>query len=81
MAQGTKFDPAGEYVRRWVPELAALPNEWLHCPWDASAEVLETAGVTLGRSYPHPAVDHAVARKNALAALSSIKNREDSDKI
>jgi deoxyribodipyrimidine photolyase len=37
--------------------------------------------VTLGRSYPHPAVDHAVARKNALAALSSIKNREDSDKI
>jgi deoxyribodipyrimidine photo-lyase len=81
MAQGTKFDPAGGYVRRWVPELAALPNEWLHCPWDAPAEVLETAGVTLGRSYPHPAVDHAVARKNALAALSSIKNREDSDKI
>ena len=72
--QGTKFDPAGDYVRRWVPEIAALPNEWLHRPWDAPSEVLEAAGVTLGRSYPRPWVDHAVARKAALAALAQLKN-------
>jgi len=79
-AQGTKFDPAGAYVRHWVPELAALPNEWLHCPWSAPPPVLEAAGVRLGRTYPHPVVDHAVARKRALAALNSIKNREDPPK-
>jgi deoxyribodipyrimidine photo-lyase len=80
-AQATKFDSAGDYVRRWVPEIAALPNEWLHCPWNAPAKVLETAGVTLGRTYPHPMVDHAVARNSALAALSSVKNSEDPRKI
>jgi deoxyribodipyrimidine photo-lyase len=80
-AQGTKFDPAGAYVRHWVPELAALPNEWLHCPWSAPPPVLEAAGVRLGRTYPHPVVDHAVARKRALAALNSIKNREDPPEI
>jgi deoxyribodipyrimidine photo-lyase len=71
--QGTKFDPAGDYVRRWVPEIAGLPNEWLHRPWEAPSQALETAGVTLGRTYPFPLVDHGLARKSALEALASIK--------
>jgi deoxyribodipyrimidine photo-lyase len=72
--QGAKFDPTGEYVRRWVPEIAALPNEWLHCPWQAPSQVLATAGLTLGRTYPLPVVDHGEARKAALLALAGIKN-------
>jgi deoxyribodipyrimidine photo-lyase len=72
-AQGMKFDPAGDYVRRWVPEIAALPDDWLHRPWEAPSQVLEAAGVTLGREYPRPVVDHAAARIAALEALASVK--------
>lgn len=62
MTQGQKFDPTGAYVRRWVPELAALPTKHLHAPWEAPAAVLAEAGVTLGASYPTPIVDHKEAR-------------------
>jgi deoxyribodipyrimidine photo-lyase len=71
--QGEKFDPDGQYVRRWVPELAGLPNRVLHKPWEAAASVLDTAGVTLGKTYPWPVVDHAKARKRALAAYSRMR--------
>lgn len=70
--QGAKFDPSGDYVRRWVPELGRLPNEHLFEPWNAPPLVLASAGVTLGKTYPHPIVDHAEARDRALAALKSI---------
>ncbi|MGN6460919.1 MAG: FAD-binding domain-containing protein, partial [Pseudolabrys sp.] len=71
--QGEKFDPRGDYVRHWVPEIAALPDEWLHKPWEAPAEVLKAAGATLGRDYPHPIVDHKAARERALAALKQTR--------
>jgi deoxyribodipyrimidine photo-lyase len=71
--QGAKFDPQGDYVRRWLPELARLSNQWIQEPSAAPAEVLEAAGIRLGTDYPYPLVDHAVARKAALAALSRIK--------
>jgi len=71
--QGAKFDPQGEYVRRWLPELARLSNEWIHQPSAAPQAVLEAAGIRLGTEYPHPIVDHAAARKRALAALSAIR--------
>ncbi len=73
VSQGIKFDPAGLYVRRWVPELAALPNEAIHAPWEASSERLRAAGVTLGEAYPRPIVDHGRARQAALAALATLK--------
>lgn len=73
VTQGTKFDPDGEYVRRWIPELGRLPNEWLHRPWAAPLGVLRSSGVVLGSTYPHPVVDHDVARKAALAALSHVR--------
>lgn len=62
MTQGSKFDPTGGYVRKWVPELAELPDKYLHAPWEAPAEVLKAAGVTLGETYPRPVVDHKEAR-------------------
>ncbi len=71
--QGEKFDPAGKYVRRWVPELAALPDEWIHKPWKAPASILQQASVELGRTYPFPIVDHHEARARALAALGTMK--------
>jgi deoxyribodipyrimidine photo-lyase len=71
--QGEKFDPAGGYVRRWVPELAGLPDEWLHKPWKAPESILGEAGVDLGRTYPLPIVDHNEARERALAALKSMQ--------
>jgi deoxyribodipyrimidine photo-lyase len=73
VTQGEKFDPHGNYVRRWVPELSRLPTKWLHKPWEAPADVLSVAGVKLGETYPHPIVDHAVARQRALAALAEMK--------
>jgi deoxyribodipyrimidine photo-lyase len=73
MSQGEKFDPHGNYVRRWCPELARLPDEWLHRPWEAPPEILVRAGVQLGRDYPKPIVNHAAAREAALAAFVKIK--------
>ncbi|QQM28860.1 deoxyribodipyrimidine photo-lyase [Martelella lutilitoris] len=72
--QGEKFDPDGAYVRRYVPELAALPAKHIHAPFDAPKAVLEEAGVTLGETYPEPIVDHKAARKRALAAFEKIKD-------
>jgi deoxyribodipyrimidine photo-lyase len=70
--QGEKFDPDGAYVRRFVPELARLPNAVLHRPWEAPRETLAKAGVILGQTYPQPIVEHAAARARALAALERL---------
>ena len=71
--QGETFDPDGTYVRRWVPELARLPSELLHKPWEATDLELQAAGVKLGTDYPAPIVDHAMARDRALTAYKEIK--------
>ncbi|HVW00096.1 MAG TPA: deoxyribodipyrimidine photo-lyase, partial [Planctomycetaceae bacterium] len=73
--QGQRFDPEGEYVRTWVPELARLPAQWIHQPWKAPTEVLESAGVRLGDNYPEPIVDHDEARQRALDALHKVTAR------
>jgi deoxyribodipyrimidine photo-lyase len=74
--QGLKFDPEGEYVRRWVPELGRLSNDVLHLPWEAAPHVLADARVVLGKTYPAPMVDHGRARDRAMAAWRTIR-RED----
>ena len=71
--QGEKFDGNGAYVRTWVPEIASLPDRYLHKPWDAPQAVLDDAGVRLGETYPAPIVDHKQVRERALAAFQSLK--------
>ena len=68
VTQGERFDADGAYVRRWVPELANMPSRWIHSPWLAPPLELRAAGVNLGRTYPAPIVDHALARGRFLAA-------------
>lgn len=74
MTQGEKFDPNGDYVRKWCPELAQLPNEWIHKPFAAPPLILAAAGLNLGQNYPLPLVNHDAARKEALAGLALTKN-------
>jgi deoxyribodipyrimidine photo-lyase len=71
--QGLRFDTNGDYVRRWVPELARVPAEHIHAPWEAPPSVLASAGVRLGDNYPRPIVDHATARDSALAAFKELR--------
>ncbi|MEO1137396.1 MAG: FAD-binding domain-containing protein, partial [Pseudomonadota bacterium] len=73
ITQGRKFDPQGEYIREFVPELKDLPDKYVHAPWEAPEDVLKDADVTLGKSYPEPILDHAAARKRALDGYNEIK--------
>jgi deoxyribodipyrimidine photo-lyase len=73
VTQSTRFDRAATYLRHWVPELAALPDRWIHEPWRAPAAVLRAAGITLGVDYPAPLVEHEAARRGALQAFTSIR--------
>jgi deoxyribodipyrimidine photo-lyase len=74
--QGERFDAQGAYVRRWVPELAGAPLKYLHAPWKMPQQVQTQAGCVIGRDYPRPIVDHAAARKRALAAFKAVAGEE-----
>ncbi|MGQ9686254.1 MAG: cryptochrome/photolyase family protein [Thiobacillaceae bacterium] len=67
VTQSERFDPDGRFIRRYLPELAAVANKYLHAPWRMPVSVQEACGVVLGRDYPWPIVDHAQARQTTLA--------------
>jgi deoxyribodipyrimidine photo-lyase len=71
--QAQKFDPDGTYIRRWVPELAALSDKSLREPWRADAAELDGAGITPGETYPQRVVEHSAARAAALAANEALR--------
>ena len=71
--QGEKFDPDGTYVSHWVPEVAQLPKNLIHRPWEATPQELTRAGITLGQTYPHPIIDHRKGRERALKAYEKVR--------
>ena len=73
ITQGEKFDPQGEYTRKYVPEIALLPDKYLYKPWEAPAEILHAAKIELGKHYPKPIVDIPESRERALSAYKLIK--------
>nr|AGU91427.1 cryptochrome 1.2 [Chrysanthemum boreale] len=74
--EGYSFDPNGEYVRRWLPELARLPTEWIHHPYDAPEYVLQAAGIELGSNYPLPIVTIDAAKARLQQALTQMWQQE-----
>jgi deoxyribodipyrimidine photo-lyase len=71
--QGKTFDPQGDYIRYWVPEIAALPDKQLNTPWEADKKTLSQAGIRLGQEYPMPIVDLITTRQSALARWDKIR--------
>jgi deoxyribodipyrimidine photo-lyase len=73
VTQSEKFDPKGDYIRQWLTEIAKLPDDVIHKPWEAPQQQLADAGIVLGETYPRPLVDHKAARARALAAYEKVK--------
>ncbi len=76
VSQGEKFDPNGDYVRKYVPELKKLGKKHIHKPWEMSEGDLEEAGVVLGKHYPKPIVNHSDARDEALKRFKQISGKD-----
>ncbi len=73
MSQSQRFDIEGRFIRRYLPQLAALPDKVLHAPWTATPAQLAAAGVALGRDYPLPIVAHAAARAATLQRYAVVR--------
>jgi deoxyribodipyrimidine photo-lyase len=76
VSQSETFDPKGAFIRRYLPQLAKLPDALIHAPWQARPIDLQAAGIALGRDYPLPVVDHAAAREKTLARYAVVKQRD-----
>jgi deoxyribodipyrimidine photo-lyase len=76
VTQGEKFDPDGDYVRRWVPELQRMPAKYIHSPWEAPESVLRDSDVRLDETYPRPIVDHREARQRFLEVATRHLKRD-----
>jgi deoxyribodipyrimidine photo-lyase len=77
LKQSLDQDPSGEFIRRWVPELAAVPEVYIHEPWRMTAEAEQAGGCELGRDYPRPIVDHKEAVRQAREKFSGITQRPE----
>ena len=71
--QAREQDPKGEFIRRWVPELAAVSDAWIHAPWQMPALTQRMCGVCIGRDYPAPVVEHDSAIRAAKQRLQRVR--------
>ncbi|MBK9021509.1 MAG: deoxyribodipyrimidine photo-lyase [Sulfuritalea sp.] len=78
VTQSERFDPEGRFIRRYLPELAAVPAKFIHAPWRMDAAQQATCGVVIGRDYPAPVVDHAAARERTLARFKAVRGADAS---
>jgi len=72
VTQSERFDPEGKFIRRYVPELTKVPDKFIHAPWTMPDEKQQDSACVIGRDYPRPIVDHAVARERTLARFKAI---------
>jgi deoxyribodipyrimidine photo-lyase len=75
VTQSRRFDPEGAYIRRWIPELARVPDKLVHAPWEMAPLEQQAAGCVIGRDYPAPVVRHEEARQRTLARYGAVKAR------
>jgi deoxyribodipyrimidine photo-lyase len=73
VTQSRRFDPSGHYIRTWLPELARVPDERVHAPWEMTPLEQEAADCRIGRDYPGPIVNHDAARRRTLARFGAIR--------
>ena len=71
VTQSERFDPQGKFIRRYLPELAKVPDKYIHAPWTMPPAIQTECGVLIGRDYPAPIVDHAEARQRTLARFKA----------
>ena len=71
--QGEKFDPDGNYIKKFIPELNKLPKKFIHEPWKADSAILKNSDIKLGDTYPNPIVDHKFARERALNKYAELR--------
>jgi len=73
VTQSRRFDPEGEFIRRFVPEPARVPPRFVHAPWTMGLEEQRVAGCVIGEHYPAPIVDHAAARKRPFERFAAVR--------
>jgi deoxyribodipyrimidine photo-lyase len=76
VTQSEKFDAEGRFIRRYLPELAAVSAKFIHAPWRMDAAQQAACGVVIGRDYPAPVVDHAAARERTLARFKAVRGAD-----
>ena len=73
VTQSERFDPQGHFIRHYVPELAAVPDRFIHAPWLMSPSEQSACGVIIGKGYPLPIVEHSAARRRTLERYAGVK--------